>query len=111
MNCLDNSHDHRGHGPDHVTTQGTRARSSSKSRIRQERCHRGEPELHSLSCVTAFGVHPSQPGFQLLPIEMLEADLAAVNMLLLGEIPKERFQTDPVRLDLVLGDRPLILGM
>jgi hypothetical protein len=32
MNCLDNSHDHRGHGPDRVTTQGTRARSSSKSR-------------------------------------------------------------------------------
>jgi hypothetical protein len=31
MNCLDNSHDHRGHGPYRVTTQGTRARSSSKS--------------------------------------------------------------------------------
>ena len=29
---LDNSHDHRGHGPYPVTTQGTRARSSSKSR-------------------------------------------------------------------------------
>ncbi len=33
MNCLDNSHDHRGHGPYRVTTQGTRARSSSKSRM------------------------------------------------------------------------------
>jgi hypothetical protein len=33
MNCLDNSHDHRGHGPYPVTTQGTRARSSSKSQI------------------------------------------------------------------------------
>jgi hypothetical protein len=32
MNCLDNSHDHRGHGPYRVTTQGTRARSSSMSR-------------------------------------------------------------------------------
>ena len=33
MNCLDNSHDHRGHGPYRVTTQGPRARSSSKSRF------------------------------------------------------------------------------
>lgn len=31
MNCFDNSHDHRGHGPYRVTAQGRRARSSSKS--------------------------------------------------------------------------------
>jgi hypothetical protein len=31
MNCLDNSHDHRGHGPNRVTTKDRRARSSSKS--------------------------------------------------------------------------------
>ena len=32
MNCFDNSHDHRGHGPFHVTAKDRRARSSSKSR-------------------------------------------------------------------------------
>ena len=33
MNCLDNSHDHRGHGPRRVTTQDPRARSTSMSRL------------------------------------------------------------------------------
>ena len=33
MNCVDNSHDHRGHGPNRVTTRGQRARSSLKSRF------------------------------------------------------------------------------
>ena len=31
MNCVDNSHDHRGHGPYSVTTKERRARSSLKS--------------------------------------------------------------------------------
>ena len=31
MNCVDNSHDHRGHGPYRVTTKDRRARSSLKS--------------------------------------------------------------------------------
>jgi len=45
MNCLDNSHDHRGHGPYRVTTQGTRARSSSKSPF----IHAVPPRLESPS--------------------------------------------------------------
>ena len=32
MNCVDNSHDHRGHGPREVTTQDPVARLTSKSR-------------------------------------------------------------------------------
>jgi hypothetical protein len=46
MNCLDNSHDHRGHGPYSVTTQAPRARSSSKS-PQPDRAHQrleGHPE-------------------------------------------------------------------
>ena len=46
MNCLDNSHDHRGHGPRRVTTQDHRARPSSMSRLCPPLARCTEPRRH-----------------------------------------------------------------
>jgi hypothetical protein len=43
--------------------------------------------------------HPGQPSFQVLPIEVVETDAVAFDVLGLGEIAQEALQADPVRLN------------
>jgi len=43
--------------------------------------------------------HPGQPGFQVLPLEVVEADVGAIDVLDTGEVVQEAFQADPVCLD------------
>src|SRR5215213_2754732 len=57
MNCLDNSHDHRGHGPYRVTTRSPPARSNSMSRFLAGASGAGRAPV---SADTA--THPSGPG-------------------------------------------------
>jgi hypothetical protein len=43
--------------------------------------------------------HPGQPAFQVVPFEVVEADLCTFDVVDLGQVVEEAFQADPIRLD------------
>jgi hypothetical protein len=43
--------------------------------------------------------HPSQPALEVLPVEVVEADVGALDMIVIGQVVKEALQADPVGLD------------
>jgi hypothetical protein len=43
--------------------------------------------------------HPGQPSFQVLAVEVIEADVLASDVLGLGEVVQEALQADPVGLN------------
>jgi hypothetical protein len=45
--------------------------------------------------------HPGQPAFQVWPVEVGEAHVGALDVLVLGEVVQEALQADPVGLDRV----------
>lgn len=61
MNCVDNSHDHRGHGPYRVTATARRARSSSKSQIAESLGVDRKTIRKYLAPVAAAGLVPGGP--------------------------------------------------
>jgi len=77
--------------------------------VGQERLDRGQPQRGRPGRVVALLVHPGQPGLQVDPAEVLEADLGAVDALGLGQVAKEALQADPVGLDRFRG-QPARLG-
>ena len=67
--------------------------------VGQERLDGAEPEPGRCRRVVPLRDHPRQPGFEVLPLEVVEADLGAVDVLDAGEVVDEAFQADPVGLD------------
>jgi hypothetical protein len=53
--------------------------------------------------------HPGQPAFQVLPVEVLEVDVGALDVPVFGEVVQKAFQADPVCLDRV-GERRATVG-
>ena len=68
-------------------------------RVCQERLDGAQAQRDGLRCVVPLFGHPGQPCFEVLPVEVVEADVVGSDVLTLGEVAEEAFQADPVGLD------------
>ena len=68
-------------------------------RVGQERFDGAQPQRDGLGRVVPLIGHPGQPSFQVLAVEVVEADAVAFDVLVLGEVVQEALQADPVGLD------------
>ena len=74
--------------------------------VREERLDGAEPQGDRLGGVASLVVHPCQPCFEVLAVEVVEADLFGFDVLVIGEVAEEAFQADPVGLDRLGGEPP-----
>ena len=77
--------------------------------VGQERFDGGEPQRDGPRRVVAVVGHPCDPGFQVSPVEVLEADVCSLDLRAVGKVGKEAFQADTVGLDRFRGE-PTGLG-
>ena len=67
--------------------------------VGQERLDGAQAQRDGLRRVVPLLGHPGQPCFEVLAVEVVEADVLAFDVLGLGEVAEEAFQADPVGLD------------
>ena len=67
--------------------------------VGRERVDGSEPQRDGLRRVVPLVAPPGQPAFQVVPVEVVEADGGAFDVLVIGQVVKEAFQADPVGLD------------
>ena len=79
---------------------------SSWAGVGQERLDGAQAQRDGLRRVVPLIGHPGQPCFQVLAVEVVEADVLAFGVLDLGEVAQEAFQADPVGLDRLRRQRP-----
>jgi hypothetical protein len=67
--------------------------------VGQERLDSTQAQRDGLRRVALMIGHPGQPCFEVRPVEVIEADVLALNVPGLVEVAQEAFQADPVGLD------------
>ena len=68
-------------------------------RVGQERFDGAQAQRDGLGRVVPLIGHPGQPSFQVLAVEVIEADVLTSDVLGLGEVVQEALQADPVGLN------------